>query len=75
MKIPITELKEKVVAILERSFNHEDAVRIADYFMWAEMSGNRTQGLLKMTGTEPLQSIKPKSEIKVVRDKKAVAAH
>jgi len=32
------------------------------------MSGNKTQGLVKMTGTEPLQSIKPQYAPKIERD-------
>lgn len=70
MKIAIPRLEAKVIAILEQNFSHEDAVRIADYFLWAEKSGNKTQGLLKMTGNGAVQDITPTSEIKVVRETK-----
>src|SRR5690348_4998317 len=66
MKIPIDSLRHQVIQLLTKNFSEEDAGRIADYFIWAEMSGNKTQGLLKMTGTE----LKPQSDIKTIRDKK-----
>jgi len=70
MQIQINELKTKIISLLEKSFPHDEAEMITDYLLWAEMTGNKTQGLLKMTGTEPLQNIKPTSEIKTLRDKK-----
>jgi len=70
MRININDLRYKVIATLEKNFTNEESVRIADYLLWAEMSGIKTQGLIKMTGTEPLQDIKPKHEIKVERDTK-----
>jgi LDH2 family malate/lactate/ureidoglycolate dehydrogenase len=70
MKIPIERLKSNVTDILKQNFPENEAAIIADYFIWAEMSGNKTQGLLKMTGTEPIQNTKPTSVIKVIRDKK-----
>jgi L-2-hydroxycarboxylate dehydrogenase (NAD+) len=70
MKIAITELREKIINTLSTGMDRTHAEEVADYFMWAEMSGNKTQGILKMTGTEPIQNIKPKHEIKVERDTK-----
>lgn len=70
MKIAISELRSRVIQILHESFSTEESEKIADYLLWAEMSGNKTQGLVKMTGTEPIQNIKPVSEIKIIRDKK-----
>ncbi|MDL2362992.1 MAG: Ldh family oxidoreductase [Patescibacteria group bacterium] len=70
MKIAITELRQKILNTLSANFTMEEANIIADYLLWADMSGNKTQGLIKMTGTEPLQSIKPQHEIKVERDTK-----
>jgi L-2-hydroxycarboxylate dehydrogenase (NAD+) len=69
MKISIVDLREKLTQTLRTSgFSPVDIQRIIDYLLWAEMSGNKTQGLVKMTGTEPLQNIKPKYEPKVERD-------
>lgn len=70
MKIAITELRQKVLDTLTANFTNDKAEKITDYLLWAEMSGNKTQGLIKMTGTEPLQNIKPEYEIKVERDTK-----
>ncbi len=70
MKIAITELRRKIIGTLLNNFTQEDADIIADYLLWADMSGNKTQGLIKMTGTEPVQDIKPIHEIKVERDTK-----
>lgn len=48
----------------------EHASIVAEYFIWAEASGNKTQGIIKMTGTEPIQNIVPKYELKIERDTK-----
>lgn len=69
MKISIQELKEKIVSLMgENGFNQNDAQVVADYLVWAEMSGNKTQGVIKLTGTEPLQKVKPKYEPKIERE-------
>ncbi len=71
MQIKISELREKIVRTFEsRKFSNEDSRVIADYLVWADMSGIKTQGVIKMTGTEPLQNIQPKHEIKIERDTK-----
>jgi LDH2 family malate/lactate/ureidoglycolate dehydrogenase len=71
MNIAIEELKGKIVkTFIDNNFSTEDAEKVCKYLLWAEMSGNSTQGIIKMTGTEPLQKIKPQYPIKVDRDKK-----
>lgn len=70
MKMQIKELRDKVTKTLSQNFSPEETARIVDYLLWADMSGNKTQGLIKMTGTEPLQSIKPQHEIKIEKDTK-----
>ncbi len=70
MKISIDVLRHKVVETLAKNFTSKESERIAEYLLWAEMSGIKTQGLLKMTGTEPLQDIKPQHDIKIERDTK-----
>jgi len=70
MKISITELRQKVEATLKQSFSDDHARRIADYLLWADMSGIVTQGIIKMTGSEPLHKIKPQHDITVERDTK-----
>ncbi len=70
VKVNLRELRSKVEKTLSEGFTETESARIADYLLWAEMSGIKTQGIIKMTGTEPLQNIKPKHEIKVERDTK-----
>lgn len=70
MKIKVTDLRQKVVATLEKNFTELQANRIADYLLWADTSGIKTQGVIKMTGTEPMQDIRPKGDITVERDTK-----
>lgn len=70
MNIKIADLRSKIVNTFQQNFTEEEANRIADYLIWADMSGIKTQGVIKMTGTEPMQNIKPKHEIKVERDTK-----
>lgn len=68
MKIALDELRNKVLATLEQSFDTTTAQQIADCLLWADMSGIKPMGLAKMTGTEPLQKIKPLRDIAVERD-------
>lgn len=71
MKIALTDLRNNILATLrDKNFVDADAEQIADYIVWAEMSGNATQGLIKLTGTEPLQNITPQHEPTVLRDTK-----
>ncbi len=59
MKISITSLHEQISKILSKNISLEHASTVADYFVWAEASGNKTQGIVKMIGTEPIQNIVP----------------
>lgn len=70
MKIAIDELRHKVIGTLNENFTSEESARIAEYLLWAEMSGIKTQGILKMTGIGALQNITPKHEIKIERETK-----
>lgn len=55
---------------MSQNFTEEQASRIADCLVWADMSGIKTQGVIKLTGTTPLQNVKPKGDIKIDRDTK-----
>ena len=68
MKVKISELRHHIESLLSMRFTAEESARITDYLIWADMSGIVTQGIIKMTGTEPLQAIKPKHDITVERD-------
>ncbi|MGB3009312.1 MAG: Ldh family oxidoreductase [Candidatus Saccharimonadales bacterium] len=71
MKIATSELRNKILKTLnENGFNDGDAENVTNYLLWAQMSGNETQGLVKMTGTEPIQNIKPQYEPRIERETK-----
>ena len=70
MKISIDSLRSKLLELLSTNFSQEQSEKVAEYLLWAEMSGNKTQGIVKMTGTEPLQNIVPEHEVSVLRDTK-----
>ena len=70
MQIAIDELRKKILSTLSPKFPLDQAEKITEYFLWAEMSGLKTQGILKMTGTDPIQKIAPKYALRVERDTK-----
>ncbi len=70
MRIKITDLREQIVGLLKANLTDSQAAAVADYLVWAEMTNNKTQGIVKMIGTEPIQSIVPEAEMKVVKDTK-----
>lgn len=63
MLIKIDELRSKILSTLSPKFPSDQAEKIAEYFLWAEMSGLKTQGILKMTGTEPIQNTVPQNTV------------
>ena len=70
MKITISELRNKLIGILSKNFSQDKATKITDYIVWAETSGNKTQGIVKLTGAEPMQDVIPQHEIIIERDTK-----
>ena len=54
MKIAITELRRKIETTLKQNFTEEQAKAVADYLLWADMSGIDTQGVIKMIGADAL---------------------
>jgi LDH2 family malate/lactate/ureidoglycolate dehydrogenase len=70
MKIATNELREKIVGTISKGFSSEEAENLADYLLWAEMSGIKTQGILKMTGPGAIQEIKPTGRVTIERDTK-----
>ena len=68
MKISISDLKQQIFNKLSKNFNEEDSNVISDYFVWAEMCGNDTQGLAKMTGSDPIQNIIAEFPIKIEKE-------
>ena len=70
MKVNIDELHKKVVATLKKGFSDEEATLSADYLVWAEMAGVKTQGLVKLTGGSAFQNKKPLHDLKIDRETK-----
>ena len=74
MKIKIEELRKKIENVLTSThYTQEQAKDIADVLIYAELTGKNTQGLLKLSGTEPIQDIKPQYEPKVIKETKLSA--
>lgn len=70
MKIKVADLQKKVFATLSKNFSEEESKRMAEPLIWAEMADIKPMGIAKLTGTEPLQNVKPKYPIKIDRDTK-----
>lgn len=68
MRILINELKENIIKLLSKNIQIEDAISVANYLIYAEMSGNKTQGIIKLAGTNPIQNIIADYPIKVVKE-------
>lgn len=68
MQIALSELEQRMLSMLSQKFSAKDATNIVNCLLWAEMCGLKTQGVVKMTGTEPLQDIVPKHPLRVERD-------
>ncbi len=69
MKIKISELREIVERVIaSRHYSAEEAKRISEVLIYAELSGKNTQGVLKLFGTEPLQNIVPRHTPKIIKE-------
>src|SRR3972149_4303210 len=69
MKIKIGELKRLMkTALTSKYYSEEEADKITDVFLFAELSGKNTQGILKLLGSEPAQDIKPKYAPRFIKE-------
>lgn len=69
MKIKIEELKSLLkTALTSKYYSNEEADKMVEVYLFAELSGKNTQGILKLLGTEPAQDIKPKYPPKFTRE-------
>lgn len=69
MKIKIEELRKLMVTALKsKYYSQDEAEKIAEVFLYAELTGKNTQGILKLLGSEPAQDIKPKYKAKIVKE-------
>ncbi|HUP26352.1 MAG TPA: Ldh family oxidoreductase [Candidatus Limnocylindrales bacterium] len=71
MKIAIKDLRSKVLtALSQNGLTEEQNLCIAEQVIWADMSGIKPMGVAKLTGTEPLQNMKPTGPITIERETK-----
>lgn len=69
MTIKIDELRGLIVSILaSKYYSKVEAEKIAEVFLYAEMTGKNTQGILKLLGTEPAHLIKPEYPPKISKE-------
>lgn len=74
MKVKLTDLNSLFNKILTATYySKSQAADIAEVLLYADMTGKNTQGMLKLMGTEPIQSIEPKYEPKIVKETKVSA--
>jgi L-2-hydroxycarboxylate dehydrogenase (NAD+) len=72
--IPIDTLKNATLSFLEKFFPSDVAQDCVDVIFYAELRGKTGQGLLKLLGTEPLQSIKSTASIEIIERTKLSAS-
>lgn len=66
MKINISTLEDRVKELFaDLNFSEKDLIRTIEPLMWAELAGIKPMGIAKLTGTEPLQNVKPSGKIAI----------
>lgn len=74
MKINTEDLKSLIKKTLTSTYySDSEAEQIAEVLIYAEMAGKNTQGVLKLVGAEPIQSVKPKYPAKTIKETKLSA--
>lgn len=70
MKITIIKLKQSIRSIITSSgyYNDEEAAKMMEVLLHAELTGKNTQGLIKLMGSEPIQEIKPIGKPTVIKE-------
>lgn len=70
MKIKTAELQSLVTKVLSsKHYSNEEAIKIAEVLMFAELTGKNTQGILKLlNGKESIQEVKPKYLPKIIKE-------
>jgi len=69
MKVKIAELQAMVERLIsKRLYSKDEAARIAEVLLYAELTGKNTQGVLKLVSANPPQDIKPQYAPKIVRE-------
>ena len=54
--------------VSSKNYSKEEAKKITEVLLYAELTGKNTQGILKLLGTEPAQDIKPRYQPKIIKE-------
>lgn len=74
MKAKIADIEKLMTSTIASTYYSPRQVKlIADVLLYAELTGKNTQGILKLLGTEPIQSIKPHYAPKKIKENKLSA--
>lgn len=74
MKVKIADVEKLMISVLTSTYySQRQAKLIAEVLLYAELTGKNTQGILKLLGTEPIQSIKPNYAPKRIKEAKLSA--
>ena len=69
MKVKIEELRKLVEKLISDGFyTVDEASKIAEVLLYAELSDKNTQGILKLIGSKPLQDTKPEYAPKLIKE-------
>jgi L-2-hydroxycarboxylate dehydrogenase (NAD+) len=69
MKVRISDLQDMVERLIANgSYSQEEAKKIGEVLIYAELTGKNTQGVLKLIGRSPLQSIKPERAPQIIKE-------
>ena len=63
--VSLPAIETSLLRLLSKHFGTDKAVRIAEPMLWAETHGKNSQGLLKLTGSEPLTAAKVTGELDI----------
>jgi LDH2 family malate/lactate/ureidoglycolate dehydrogenase len=69
MEVKLSKLKEILEKIISsKYYSKEQANKIIEVLIYAEIIGKNTQGILKLLGSEPIHEIKPNYSPKLIKE-------
>lgn len=69
MKIKLNELRKIMVDVISSNYySRDEAQKIVEVLMYAEIAGKNSQGVVKLLGSEPAQNVKPKYPPKIIKE-------
>lgn len=74
MKVKIADVEKLMMSALTSTYySQRQAKLVTQVLLYAELTGKNTQGILKLLGTEPIQSVKPHYNPKKIKETKLSA--